>query len=319
MPEGACHGIVQERMETPEDRGTRKVSVSDITARVARALHQLTSCNLCPRECRVDRTAGELGVCGIGRYARVASYGPHFGEESVLVGGRHCAGSGTIFFGGCNLLCSFCQNHDISHGASGAETPPDKLAAIMLHLQAKGCCNINLVTPSHVVPQILAALTIAIPGGLSVPIVYNSSGYDSVETLRLLDGLVDIYMPDIKFHRDEGEEYLSGAKGYGKAAEHAVREMHRQVGDLKIENGVATRGLLVRHLILPRKTANSAGIFGFLASLSPDTYVNIMDQYRPMYRARNHPRIGTAVTPDEHAATVWQAREAGLRRIEGAG
>ena len=262
----------------------------------------------------MDRTAGKLGVCRIGRYARVASYGPHFGEESVLVGR---AGSGTIFFGGCNLLCSFCQNHDISHGAAGTETPPDRLAAIMLHLQAKGCCNINLVTPSHVVPQILAALAIAIPEGLRIPIVYNSSGYDSVETLRLLDGVIDIYMPDMKFHRDEGDEYLSGAKGYGEIAEEAVREMHRQVGDLRVEDGVATGGLLVRHLVMPRAAANSVGIFRFLASLSPDTYVNIMDQYRPMYRARNHPRIGTAVTPDEHAAAVRQAREAGLKRIDG--
>ncbi len=264
----------------------------------------------------MNRIASELGVCGIGRDARVASYGPHFGEESVLVGRT---GSGTVFFGGCNLLCSFCQNHDISHHAAGTETPPEKLAALMLHLQAEGRCNINLVTPSHVVPQILAALAIAIPAGLRIPIVYNSGGYDSVETLRLLDGLIDIYMPDMKFHRDEGDEYLSGAKGYGEIAEQAVREMHRQVGDLRVQDAVATRGLLVRHLIMPRETANSAGIFRFLASLSPDTYVNIMDQYRPMYRARNHPRIGTAVTPDEHAAAVRQAREAGLRRIEGSG
>ena len=302
-------------METPEGPGARNASITDSAAH---ALDRLTSCDLCPRRCRVDRTAGELGVCGIGRHARVASYGPHFGEESVLVGGRHCAGSGTIFFGGCNLLCSFCQNHDISHSAAGAETPPDRLAAIMLHLQAEGCCNINLVTPSHVVPQILAALSIAIPEGLSVPIIYNSSGYDSVETLRLLDGVVEIYMPDMKFHRDEGDEYLSGAKNYGKIAEEAVREMHRQVGDLQVEDGVATRGLLVRHLVLPRAAANSVGIFRFLASLSTETSVNIMDQYRPIYRARNHPRIGTAVTPDEYATAVRQAGEAGLRRIDGA-
>ncbi len=310
-------------METPENPDAPKVSIHDIISRAARVLDQLSSCDLCPQKCRADRTAGEFGVCGIGRNARVASFGPHYGEESVLVGGRagggsrHCAGSGTIFFGGCNLLCSFCQNHEISHGAAGTETPPDKLAAIMFHLQTDGCCNINLVTPSHVVPQILAALAIAIPAGLRIPIVYNSSGYDSVETLRLLDGVVDIYMPDMKFHRDEGNEYLSAAKGYGEIAEQAVREMHRQVGDLQVEDGVATRGLLVRHLVMPRETADNAGIFGFLASLSPNTYINIMDQYRPIYRARNHPRIGAAVTPDEHAAAVRQAREAGLRRIDG--
>ncbi len=301
-------------MAKPDSRGARTVSASDITAHAMRALGHLTSCDLCPRECGVDRTGGELGVCGIGRDARVASYGPHFGEESVLVGRT---GSGTVFFGGCNLLCSFCQNHDISHHAAGTETPPDRLAAIMLHLQAEGCCNINLVTPSHVVPQILAALVIAIPAGLRIPIVYNSGGYDSVETLRLLDGLIDIYMPDMKFHRDEGDEYLPGVTNYGEVAEQAVREMHRQVGDLRVENGVATRGLLVRHLVLPRAAANSAGIFRFLALLSPDTYVNIMDQYRPMYRARNHPRIGTMVTSEEYAAAVRQAREAGLRRIDG--
>ena len=315
-------------MGTQENRGPAGVSVREIATRAEAAIRRLDACDLCPRKCNVNRAGGGLGVCGIGRHARVASYAPHFGEESVLVGRT---GSGTIFFGGCNLLCCFCQNHDIIHRAAGTETPPDRLAAIMLHLQNEGCCNINLVTPSHVVPQILEALAIAMPGGLNVPIVYNTSGYDSVETLRLLDGLIDIYMPDMKFHRDEGDEYLSGVTNYGETAEHAVREMHRQVGDLQVENGVATRGLLVRHLVMPsrltsqpawrqsqpRETANSAGIFRFLASLSPDTYVNIMDQYRPMYRARNHPRIGTMVTSEEYAAAVRQAREAGLRRIDG--
>ncbi len=304
------------------------LSQTEIDRRTTLAAGRLTHCDLCPRYCGVDRIAGKLGVCGIGRFARVASYGPHFGEEDVLVGhdrrwrataARHdrrsCAGSGTIFFSGCNLLCSFCQNSDISHAAVGSEVTAEFLASMMLELQSQGCCNINLVTPSHVVAQIVEALAVARRRGLNVPLVYNSSGFDSVSTLGLLDGVIDIYMPDVKFHRDEGAAYLHEAADYGQVAQSAVREMHRQVGDLKISDGVAVRGLLVRHLVMPNEAANSAGIFRFLAELSPETYVNVMSQYRPLHLARRDPVIGVLLSPEEHVEAVRAAHRAGLRRI----
>jgi putative pyruvate formate lyase activating enzyme len=257
----------------------------ELGERARRAQALLRRCVTCPRNCRVDRTAGELGVCRVGVLAQVASYGPHFGEEAPLVGR---GGSGTVFLAGCNLACVFCQNHDISQPPGDHrewEAAAERIARMMLSLQAGGCENINLVSPSHVVPQILAALALAAEGGLRLPLVYNSGGYDSVHTLRLLDGVFDIYMPDMKYSDDRVGHRLSGVTDYVHRNRAAVLEMHRQVGDLKVdEQGIARRGLLVRHLILPGGLAGTADIARFLATeVSPDTYINVMDQYRPAH------------------------------------
>jgi putative pyruvate formate lyase activating enzyme len=258
--------------------------LADRARRMQSLLHR---CMTCPQNCRVDRTAGELGICRVGDLAQVASYGPHFGEEAPLVGQ---GGSGTIFFAGCNLNCVFCQNHDISQPADPRldwETEPEQIARMMLSLQAAGCENINLVSPSHVVPQILGALVPAVDGGLRLPLVYNSGGYDSLHTLRLLDGVIDIYMPDMKYSDERVGRELSGVSDYVLRNRAAVREMHRQVGDLELdERGVATRGLLVRHLVLPDGLAGTGAVARFLADeISRDTYLNVMDQYRPAFKA----------------------------------
>ncbi|HEB50895.1 MAG TPA: radical SAM protein [Desulfobulbus sp.] len=283
----------------------------------ARAL--LAPCRVCPRRCGVDRLQGELGVCRIGARARVASYGPHFGEESPLVGEN---GSGAIFFSGCNLLCVFCQNEEISHADTLGDSAPDaatgdQLAAVMLDLQQRGCHNINLVTPSHVVPQILEGLAIAAES-LRIPLVYNTSGYDSVETLHLLDGIVDIYMPDVKFWSDEVAARYTGVKDYATVVRAAVREMHRQVGDLELDSrGLATRGLLVRHLVMPGRLDETGEIMRFLAGeISPATYVNIMDQYHPCARAADYPEINRPLTADEYHQARELARQAGLHRLD---
>lgn len=270
------------------------------------------SCNLCPHECGADRYAGGEGFCNTGMSAIVASQGPHFGEERPLVGS---GGSGTIFFSNCNMRCVFCQNCDISQSGIGGECTPEILASMMLSLQTRGCHNINLVSPSHVVPSILAALLVAIPRGLNLPLVYNSGGYDSVATLRLLDGIIDIYMPDIKYADDDTANRLSDAPGYPAFASRAVEEMHRQVGDLTISGGVATRGLLIRHLILPESLAGSRNIVDFVAKLSKNTYINLMDQYRPSYLARTIPGLGRRVTIGEYRDVQNYARSSGLRRF----
>ncbi len=259
----------------------------ELADRAHRVHALLRRCMTCPQNCRVDRTGGELGVCRVAEPAQVASCGPHFGEEAPLVGR---GGSGTIFFAGCNLACVFCQNYDISQPARpgpGWEVGPEQIAEMMIRLQAADCENINLVSPSHVVPQILAALAVAAGEGLRLPLVYNSGGYDSVHTLRLLDGVVDIYMPDMKYSDEAVGERLSGADDYVARNRAAVREMHRQVGDLRIDQrGVARRGLLVRHLVLPEGLAGTAQVARFLAQeISRDTYINVMDQYRPAHRA----------------------------------
>jgi putative pyruvate formate lyase activating enzyme len=261
--------------------------------------------------------------------AQVASYGPHFGEERPLVGR---GGSGTIFFAGCNLKCVFCQNFDISQPAAGTEAlraeweaPAQRLAAMMLDLQARGCENINLVSPSHVVPQILAAVALAAEGGLRLPLVYNSGGYDALHTLRLLDGVVDIYMPDMKYGDEKVAERLSGIGDYVARNRAAVKEMHRQVGDLQMdERGVATRGLLVRHLVLPDDLAGTAATARFLTEeISRDTYINVMDQYRPAFRAAQEefePFCAGICRPPsgaEQDAAVAAVRAAGLRRLSG--
>jgi putative pyruvate formate lyase activating enzyme len=283
--------------------------------RVQRALAVLESCRLCPRNCGVNRLKGELGFCETGRKAIVASYNAHFGEESPLVGR---SGSGTIFVSSCNLLCSFCQNYEISHGKEGKEAGPEQMAHMMVELSQAGCHNINLVTPTHVVPQILEALPHAIEGGLRVPLVFNSSGYDSRETLELLDGIFDIYMPDFKFWDNRWAERYCGAADYREVAIAAFREMHRQVGDLVVDEwGIARRGLLVRHLVMPNQVAGTEEIMAFLArEISPNTYVNVMDQYRPCGSAHRDEFINRRLHSKEYREAVSAAKRAGMERLD---
>ena len=287
----------------------------ELQVRVDKARKLLSPCIVCPRQCNVDRLAEEKGVCGTGSKAVVSSYTPHFGEESPLVG---TGGSGTIFITNCNLLCVFCQNFDISHLGQGTETSDGQLAAMMVSLQRQGCHNINFVTPSHVVPQILAALPEAIDRGLTVPLVYNSSGYDSVETLKLADGVFDIYMPDFKFWDGESARRYAKAPDYPEKARAALKEMHRQVGDLALdEEGIAVRGLLVRHLVMPGAREETREIMHFLADeISRQTYVNVMDQYRPCGRAAQFPPIDRRPTHAEFQDAMDAAKEAGLRRLD---
>lgn len=286
----------------------------ELTKRIDQLTAILEHCILCPRRCKVNRIDGEKGLCRTGKNAVVASYSPHFGEESCLVG---ASGSGTIFFSNCNLGCIFCQNYSISHQGEGIEVDSGQLAAIMISLQKQGCHNINLVTPSHVVPQIAAALPAAIEKGLTLPLVYNSSGYDSVATLRLLDGIVDIYMPDFKFWSSKSSKRFANAPDYPDKARKAISEMHRQVGDLQADaNGIAVKGLLVRHLVMPGCLAETTEIMNFLAALSAQTYVNVMEQYRPLYKARNFPPIDKPLSHEEYQQAVRSARQAGLKRLE---
>ncbi|MBC7079269.1 MAG: radical SAM protein [Methanothrix sp.] len=283
----------------------------ELQSRAEEAIRRLEHCEICPRRCRVNRIEGELGFCRTGRLAKVSSAGPHYGEEPPLVGYH---GSGTIFFAGCNLACVFCQNYEISQLDMGVEVTAERLAGIMMHLQLTGCHNINLVTPTHVVPQILEALVIASEMGLSIPLVYNSGGYDSVDTLRLLDGIVDIYMPDAKYGSDEMAMRYSNAPGYVGVMKAAIKEMHRQVGDLVIENGIAVRGLLVRHLVLPDNLAGTDEVVRFISELSKNTYINIMDQYRPEYRADRYRELSRRITLSEYREALRLARAAGLSR-----
>lgn len=287
----------------------------NLADRVRTALHVLRSCVICPRMCKVNRLEGELGFCRTGRLAMVSSFNPHFGEEAPLVGR---GGSGTIFFTHCNLLCLFCQNYDISHLGIGDEVDAGLLARMMIRLQEEGCHNINFVTPTHVVPQILEALPLAIQGGLRVPLVYNTGGYDRVETLRLLEGVVDIYMPDIKFLDSETAGRLCNAPDYPETVRAAIREMHRQVGDLVTDrDGIAERGLLVRHLVMPAGLAQTRKAMEFLANeISKETYVNVMDQYRPCGEAHTHPDLSRRITQQEYLEAVEAARKSGLHRLD---
>ena len=277
------------------------------------ALAHLEACDICPRCCGVDRLKDERGFCRCGRLARVAGFAPHFGEEAPLVGQ---SGSGTIFFSGCNLSCVFCQNYDISQQDADREVSAASLAGMMLSLQYQGCHNINFVTPSHVVPQILEALVLAREEGLSIPLVYNSGGYDSLETLRLLEGIFDIYMPDAKYGSDEQALAYSSAPGYTGIMKVAIREMHRQVGDLAIdEDAVARRGLLVRHLVLPVDAAKTVEVVRFLSEeISPKTFLNVMDQYRPEYNACRFSELCRPLLQQEYAHALRLAAQAGLTR-----
>ena len=274
----------------------------------------MSPCRLCPRNCGVMRLEGQKGFCGIGHDAVVSSFGPHFGEESPLVG-RY--GSGTIFFAGCNLGCIFCQNYDISHLWSGEEVSTDYIASLMLALEKRGCHNINFVTPTHVSPQIMEATQVARGKGLNVPTVYNCGGYESVETLKLLEGTIDIYMPDAKYADPRWAKKLSGAEDYPEVMKAAIKEMHRQVGDLVIENGIAVRGLLVRHLVMPNNVAGSKEIIAFIAEeISLDTYINVMDQYYPCYRAGEFGEINRRITYEEFNEVYSYAQSKGLRLEE---
>ncbi len=283
--------------------------------RIHDALALLECCELCPRRCRVNRLENEKGVCRTGRHAIVSSSGPHFGEEAVL-SGRF--GSGAIFFTGCNLQCVFCQNYDISHEGQGEEFAAEQLAHIMIGLQNKGVHNINFVSPSHVVPQILEALPLAIEKGLNIPLVYNTGGYDLVETLRLLDGIIDIYMPDYKFSQDIPALFYCKAPDYPGVVQSALREMHRQVGDLEMnDSNRAVRGLLVRHLVMPGGLAGTQKAMKFLADeISLLTYVNIMDQYHPCGEAEKFPELNRSITPAEYEEALEAARSAGLSRLD---
>jgi putative pyruvate formate lyase activating enzyme len=289
----------------------------ELAARAAAAERRLGNCDLCARYCRVDRRAGiEGAVCRTGVRAVVASYGAHHGEEDPL---RGWGGSGTIFFTWCNLRCVYCQNWDISQRAAGGEATPREIADMMLELQAQGCHNVNFVSPSHVVAQIIAAVADAAERGLRVPLVYNTGGYDSAEALALLDGVVDIYMPDMKYGDSALARRYSKVRDYVEVNRAAVAEMHRQVGDLELdEHGIARRGLLVRHLVMPGGIAGTEQVLRFLAAeISTDTYVNLMAQYRPCYRANEFGELARPVGRDEYREAVATARRLGLRRLDG--
>lgn len=291
-----------------------RIGAHEIAERVAALREIMRSCRLCPRNCAVDRLAGDLGVCRVGAEAVVSSYGPHFGEEAPLVGRR---GSGTIFLTFCNLKCIFCQNYDISHLGQGRPARPQRLAQMMLELQRIGCHNINWVTPTHQTPMLVEATRIALADGLRVPIVYNCGGYESVEALRLLDGIVDIYMPDAKYGDNDAGRRLSDVPDYWDRCREALAEMHRQVGDLVTdENGTARRGLLVRHLVLPEGLAGTKVVMQYLGSLSRNTYVNVMAQYHPQHRAREVPEIARPITTTEFRSAVQTTLDAGLHRLD---
>ncbi len=282
----------------------------------ARLLARLSRCDICPRTCLVDRTRGEWGFCRTGRTARVASFGPHFGEEPPLTGFN---GSGTVFFSQCNLHCVFCQNYDISHHEEGREAAAGALADIFLSLQRMGCHNVNLVTPTHVTPQIVEALDLAAGRGLSLPVVYNCGGYESVSTLRELEGLVDIYMPDVKFLDPESAKRYCDAADYPGVVRAALKEMVRQVGPLVLDRrGIAGKGLLVRHLVMPGDASTTRAVIDFLAEeIGADTCLNLMDQYRPCGRAGDHPEIARRISRQEWEDARGYALSRGLSRLDG--
>jgi putative pyruvate formate lyase activating enzyme len=296
----------------------RMLPGGELSRRAAEAAAGLADCRFCPHACGTNRLEGLEGVCRIGRRARVSSFFPHRGEEDCLRGG---SGSGTIFFSGCNLRCVFCQNFDISRAGRGEECDAARLAGMMLELQALGCPNINWVTPEHVVPQVLEALAIAARRGLRLPIVYNTSAYDSIDSLRLMDGIVDIYMPDFKIWDPRMARKYVMAEDYPRIAREAVREMHRQVGVLKLdEHRLARRGVLVRHLVMPGEIAGTRPIMRYLAEeVSPDTYVNLMAQYRPAGKVRPgaFDEVNRPITREEFNQALESAMEAGLHRFDG--
>jgi putative pyruvate formate lyase activating enzyme len=284
-----------------------------LEAAAASLEERFSPCRLCPHRCGVRRRDGESGKCNLGAEILVASAGPHFGEESPLVG---AGGSGAIFFSSCNLACVFCQNYEISHFRRGEEVTPRELSQVMLRLQRMGCHNINLVTPTHVIAGVVRALVHGASSGLSIPLVYNCGGYESVETLRLLEGIVDIYMPDIKYSSSGEALQYSGVPEYWERVQEAILEMHRQVGDLKLDSrGIAERGLLIRHLVMPGGLAGTNRVLDFIASrVSGSSYVNVMDQYRPCFKAQRIPELSRPITRSEYLEAAAHARRLGLTR-----
>jgi putative pyruvate formate lyase activating enzyme len=292
----------------------RKLGLSELSEKVRAAEEMLRSCRLCGHACGVNRTSGERGECDTLDEPVVSSYGPHVGEEPPLVG---TGGSGTIFFTNCNLKCIFCQNYDISQLGRGDTMLTEQLSGIMLGLQEMGCHNINLVSPTHQMPMILTALFEAASRGLSLPVVYNTGGYDSLETLKILEGVVDIYMPDMKYSSASASSMLCGTGDYPEVNRKAVSEMHRQVGDLKLDRkGLAVRGLIVRHLVLPGGLAGSESVFRYIAgNISEDTYLNIMDQYRPCHKAVDKPPLNRRINDKEWREAMDLAAKHGLKRL----
>jgi len=289
-----------------------EVGAEELAKRAELLYSKMKECELCPRKCHVDRLKGEIGFCGVANLPLVASYGPHFGEESFLVGSR---GSGTIFFSGCNLSCVFCQNWTISQACEGEEVSVEELAKIMLKVQSFGCHNMNLVTPTHQIAMIIKALAVAVSDGFTLPVVYNCGGYESLETLRLLEGLVDIYMPDIKYGDNDSAIRYSGVSDYVEISATALREMHRQVGPLKIEKGIAARGVFVRHLVLPEDLANTEKVFEVIASISKEIPVNVMSQYYPAHKAFKYKELSRRIYPSEFERALEMAKCFGLKVV----
>ena len=316
---GGQRWIIPEKTFVPAYLKLYEQDSSIFEERREKALKLLEECIVCPRDCRVNRLEDEHGICRSGRYANVSSAFPHHGEEAGLRGRN---GSGTIFFSFCNLKCVFCQNHELSWQGQGTELDAGQLAGLMIDLQNSGCHNINFVTPEHVVPQLMEAIPIAVEKGLRVPLVYNTSAYDSMHSLELMDGIIDIYMPDFKFWDRENARRFMAAEDYPDVAREAVREMHRQVGPLRFsEKGIALRGLLIRHLVMPEQTAGSDEIFRFLSNeISKDTWVNIMDQYRPdgmvLRKPDKYAEISRGIYRSEYDRAVRSARSHGLYRFD---
>lgn len=290
------------------------LSQKELNLRIKKLFEILEKCEICPRKCQVNRLKGEKGFCQLGKSPKVSAYHPHFGEESVLVGTH---GSGTIFLTSCNLACVYCQNYEISQLRIGEEVSFERLAEMMIDLQSKGCHNINFVTPTHQVPQIVKSLSIAIEKGLKIPLVYNTSSYDSIKTLKLLDGIFDIYLPDARYGDSKIALKYSNALRYFEIMKEAIKEMHRQVGDLILdERGIVIKGLLVRHLVLPNRLADSEKIFEFISKeISKITFLNIMDQYWPAWKAHQYPELSRRITKEEFREAINLAKKFGLKRL----
>ncbi|MGJ8454285.1 radical SAM protein [Pseudothermotoga sp. U03pept] len=289
-----------------------EIGIDQLSRRADLLYSKMRNCELCPRRCHVDRLSGETGFCGVADIPFVASYGPHFGEESFLVGTN---GSGTIFFSGCNLACVFCQNWEISQAREGRKITIEELATIMLKIQSFGCHNLNLVTPTHQIAMILKALVIAVQKGFTLPVLYNCGGYESSETLRLLDGIVDIYMPDFKYGDNESALLYSGVPDYVEISTSALKEMYQQVGPLTVETGIAVRGVFVRHLVLPKDLTKSQKVFQTIASISKEIPVNVMNQYYPAHRAYEYEELSRRIYPSEFEKAISAARDLGLRIV----
>lgn len=290
------------------------LSKKQLKQRIEQLFEILKNCEICPRKCHINRLKNERGFCQIGKFPMISAYYPHFGEESVLVGKR---GSGTIFFTSCNLACVYCQNYEISQLRIGEEVSFERLAKIMLELQNQGCHNINLVTPTSQIPQIVKSLSIAINNGLKIPLVYNTNAYDSLKTLKLLDRIIDIYMPDAKYSNDKIALKYSAATKYFEIMKKAIKEMYYQVGDLIInKNGIALKGLLIRHLVLPNHLAGSEKIFRFFYNeISPNTFLNIMPQYYPTWRAFQYSKLSRKITNQEYQEIINLAKRIGFKRL----